>query len=336
MSGDSVTTLQRQFKAALDDGDLRSATEQALAIESANPSPAETVQQFATAIEGEDDEQADTLLRKATERFDAVEASEERRRARSNLARSTKEDELTGSEQRRLTRHNRQVAGAALRRSDFLAAAGSFLHGNQGGTKNRRDVVNTSKRAYVQEQTATRAAEDGTAITNALTLPARAKLLALQADSLELVASRTTAVRAVVGNVGDARASNVRLVVDTPNGLAVEQSTVEIGVIDGGKETTVEFEVTGESTGLQVLPVTLRTASGREDHDQLQFQVREEAATLAAAVDRNGNHRIDTPEIQRALSHWANDEPIPDSGGRTLGTEDVRQLIVSWANDQPV
>jgi hypothetical protein len=45
---------------------------------------------------------------------------------------------------------------------------------------------------------------------------------------------------------------------------------------------------------------------------------------------------ITLPELQSAINWWAEDEPVPDTGGQTLSLPRLQNLINAWAEDQPV
>lgn len=57
---------------------------------------------------------------------------------------------------------------------------------------------------------------------------------------------------------------------------------------------------------------------------------------VASGNDSGNPHRIDLQEIRTAIKWWANDEPVPGTGGQTMDLETIRSLIKMWANDKTV
>jgi hypothetical protein len=45
---------------------------------------------------------------------------------------------------------------------------------------------------------------------------------------------------------------------------------------------------------------------------------------------------ISLPEIQSAINAWAEDQPLPNTGGETISLPKIQELINAWAEDQPV
>lgn len=334
MAGEKrVGPLYDEFVGALAAGDTGEAVDTALRIEAVEQQPASILDGFTSAVGAGEDGRAEMMLRAVSRRFDEREPEESSGRARSSLARGSPVD-LDARQERRLIRHERQVAAAALDRSRLLSTAGSFLVDDAEGVEKRRAVVAAGERARVQEETAARAAADGGEITEPLTLPARPTILALQAGTQELVRGRTTTITVTLGNVGDAATEGTTLSLAPPEGITLSETTIEPGALEPRSNRTVEVTATGESTTDGTLTATLRAGTGTE-RSRLGLAVLAEARSLAAAADRNRDGQLSTDEVQRALVRWDEGEPMP-ALGRPPSTEEVRQLLVAWSEDRVV
>jgi hypothetical protein len=59
--------------------------------------------------------------------------------------------------------------------------------------------------------------------------------------------------------------------------------------------------------------------------------------TIAQAIDRNHNNRIDDDEILYATSLWVNATPVPDLTGQpTINDAEIEKLIVMWVSQMPI
>lgn len=330
----SVAAQFDRFVGALEDDDLPKAVEHAVRIEEADASPRELLAEFEAAIREGEDERAWTLLGVLDRRYEELRAAEVIRSERAVLARQQYVDDREAIET--LAAHSQAVAYAKVGRAGFLPLAATFLEREADSADRREELVETTadlrERERVVEETGA-AAEPLIAET---ATPARVVLATARADSRTLVAGDATDLVATVANVGGEPASDVEVELSAPAGIAVDGTGEHLDELAARTDVAFEFEVTGSTTGTFDVEVTVDAGAAGADRASVGFDVRAEAVSVAAAIDRNGNGWIDTPEIQEAIEHWVNDEPVPDTDGTTLTTEELRELIVLWATDQPV
>jgi hypothetical protein len=58
--------------------------------------------------------------------------------------------------------------------------------------------------------------------------------------------------------------------------------------------------------------------------------------TCIGGAVAGGDGDISLPEIQAAINWWAEDDPVPNTGGKTLTLPKIQSLINAWAQDQTV
>lgn len=81
----------------------------------------------------------------------------------------------------------------------------------------------------------------------------------------------------------------------------------------------------------------LRTDLPVPEPSQSDSQVTANTTTVSVEAAVAGEDlRIDLKEILSAISYWAEDEPLPDTGGKTISFEQILELINIWAEDDRV
>jgi hypothetical protein len=94
---------------------------------------------------------------------------------------------------------------------------------------------------------------------------------------------------------------------------------------DEGKLVT--FEVGNDTANTSV-----RWSAG--DHRRIVLSVPN-GTCVRDAVSGNDD-RISLPEIQRAINWWAEDAPVPNTGGQTIDLTRIQNLIDAWAEGRVV
>jgi hypothetical protein len=161
------------------------------------------------------------------------------------------------------------------------------------------------------------------------------------------------------GTTGDVRDGDVirisATVTDDESGVTEVYASVarlggpeELVMTDDGSGTYVgEFAVNAsspmiEESGSAVLAsVTALDGAGNGDTAftselTLNYSTGSDDTTCVKRAVAGPDGTLTLPELQSAINRWAEDQAVPDTGGKTLTLPKLQSLINAWAEDQPV
>lgn len=335
-----VATRVGDFESAVRAGEVRTAADHAVAIESATPDLLAGLEDLRDALADGDDETATTLAVKLGSSERAVSADRAALRARADHVatalepRSNAARTLSG-----LIRESADVDGAL---GTALPTAQLFLEGSEDSRDQgtRLSVVEDVERALEAERTYRSVRSNAEDVLSELDVdrPPRVVLAAVQPDARSFLAGRPETLTVTVANVGDSPATGVTLAASPPEEgpFTVDETEVAVGELPAGERSETTFTVGSEAAGEYELTVDLTSENAGQETASRRFLVYDEPPTVGAVYDRDDDRILDTDEIQEAVGHYVEDEPVPYTDGLTLDTEAIRRLVRWWATDDPV
>ncbi len=335
-----VATRVADFDTAVRAGEVRTAADHALAIESATPDLLTGLEDLRDALADGDDGTATTLAVKLGTSRASVRAERAALRGRADHvataleSRSNAARTLSG-----LVRESATVEGAL---GTALPTAQLFLEGSEEGRDRgtRLSVVEDVERALEAERTYRSVRSNAEDVLSELDVdrPPRVLLAAVQPDARSFLAGRPETLTVDVANVGDRPATGVALAASVPEDgpFTVDEAEVSVGELPAGERSATTLTVGSETAGDYELTVDLTSDNAGQETASRRFFVYDEPPTIGAVYDRDDDRILDTDEIQEAVGHYVEDEPVPYTDGLTLDTEAIRRLVRWWATDDPV
>jgi len=335
-----VGTRVADFEAAVRAGEVRTAADHAVAIESATPDLLAGLEDLRDALVDGDDGTATTLAVKLGTARTAVRAERATLRARADHVATALEPRSNAA--RTLSGLVRESAALEGALGTALPTAQLFLEGDADSRDRgtRLSVVEDVERALEAERTYRSVRSNAEDVLSELDVdrPPRVVLAAVQPDARSFLAGRPETVSVSVANVGDRAATGVGLTASgTGDGpFTVEDAAVSVGELPGGERSATTITVGSEAAGEYELTVDLTSENAGQETTSRRFLVYDEPPTIGAVYDRDDDRILDTDEIQEAVGHYVEDEPVPYTDGLTLDTEAIRRLVRWWATDDPV
>lgn len=239
------------------------------------------IEDLVSEAQAGDIEAATVILEDIADRFDelrAVERSDIRRSAaarRSDDAHEGIIEELTG--------HLQAGAEMQISRAAFLLEAVSILHSleseqstdeeatEETDEDDSRDLRELGDRVQTQQETYDEVATRASEATTDTEVPPQVNVESIDAPNT-VEASENFNINAVITNVGDQTAEDVRLTVDLYNNGHEDQRTTNIGNLTGGETTTQEWS--GISNTETVI-VTVKSSNGGSDGSETAILLKE-------------------------------------------------------------
>lgn len=322
-----VPELFERFEAAVEADDFPRAAELAVTIREQQADPEALIADFAEAVENEDYATAEAVLNELARTYEERRATEERRLKSSATAKTR--TELSENERERLHSHGQAGIGVEMTRGFFLANAAVFLEAPDDG--DRDALLDRAGELTDREASFSSARDDAEAITDDISLPPEVAVLTAEPTS-DIRLNGEGELVVTVGNAGDEAVTDTVVRASTDAPVDVSPGERRIGSVAPEEETSVSFSVSGDEPGEHQVTV-VATAADSESRDAVGVTVQSEVETVADALDEDGDGTLDTPEIQQAITYWANDEPVPGTGGLTIDTETIQQLIAERDGD---
>jgi hypothetical protein len=322
-----VHDLFERFEDAVEDGDFPRAAELAVSIREQQADPDALIADFVEAVENEDYATAEAVLNELARTYEERRASEERRLATSVTAKAR--TDLSEDERERLHGHGQAGTSVEMTRGFFLANASVFLAAPDDG--DREALLELARELTDREGSFSRAADDAAAVTADISLPPEVAVLTAE-PTADIRLNGAGELVVTVGNAGDEPVTGVVVRASTDSPVSVSPGERHVGSVGPEEETSVSFSVSGDEAGEHQVTV-VATADDSESREAVGVTVLSETETVAEALDEDGDGTLDTPEIQQAITYWANDEPVPGTGGMTIDTETIQQLIAERGDD---
>jgi len=321
MTDDSIRAQYETYRTALDGADLPAAIEAAVQIEETERNVNSLLEQFTEALENGETQLARTVLGQIA---DTYERRKEDIQADVQKAVVTiEEEELSGQERDELLSFTRQASEAELSRAGFLLEAASFFEGDGSESS----VIETTQTVTSSEEQIETAAESVSSTTSGRELSASPTLLGSQVQET-LTRGTSVPLTVTVGNVGDASTDTLTLAASGGEGLEIEAPTLDLGTVAGGGRKESDVTVTGVDPGTHEVTVVLRSGDDEVESLTASVTVKESPDSIREAVI--GEETPDPVDIQQSISYWANNEPIPGTGGETLDTETLQAFVTEW------
>ncbi|WP_435146037.1 CARDB domain-containing protein [Halobaculum sp. P14] len=320
-----VPALFKEFRDALAREDLPAAVEAAVRIDDAEASVDSLLTDFVTAVDNGETQLARTILGQISETYERGGEEFEAKVQRAMAA--VEQGTLTESEREQLLQFTRNAAQTNLSRTGFLVEAVSFFEGDVGESS----LVETTKRVKQAEQNIDSASEAATSTASNADITASPGLLGSSAPD-ELTQGTSVTLTVTVGNVGDAESGPLSLAVSTEDGLEPGQSSYGVGPLAGGARRRLDVELTGRSAGTHSVTLSLQADRSTVESLNESFTVKETADTVREAIVGSDGGALDATDVRNAISYWADDSPVPGTGGKTVDTETIQRLVTEWVD----
>lgn len=324
----TITTDHRALESALDDGGLGRAVRRSESIATATPPPTKLLDQLSAALDAGESGLAETLVAVLNRRYEESFVDDEARLQRAFL---TADGDVAVEQQRDLTRYTEQLSGLRMQRSGVVVSATEAV---LRGSRKPSELVTPVERLRRRETGVTDVARSVDAITESTDRPARMRLLTARLQRSPVIAGTDGTVSVAVENVGTEPASEHTLRVSHEE-LDVTPQTVSLSAA-GGERRRQQFTVATDATGSYRLRFELRRDGETLDTGRASVSVAETARSIPAAFDDDGDHLIDTEELQRAAVAWQEGRAVEALGGKQLSVEDLRKIVLAWSNGELV
>jgi hypothetical protein len=148
-------------------------------------------------------------------------------------------------------------------------------------------------------------------------------------DSTNAPVNETDAlnVTATVSNTGGE--SGTQTVTLSINGTAEDSASVQL---DSGESTVIFLDWTTTIGDAGSYTASVATAN---ETTTTSITVEEPVLSIGRAV-AGSDRQISLQEIQTAINLWAEDDPVPDTGGQVISLQKIQELINAWAEDRTV
>jgi len=299
------------------------------AIAASSPPLPELLDEFRSAVERDDDEQAETLLRKIDDRIRERRPAERSAVQQAALAREENDpDRGTLSE---LQSHIENATETSLDRAGFLGVATTYLE----DAADPGEVTDAADTLSSKEQELQSSVESVEETLDSTTLPASVELVAIGNASERRQVDEEFAVAATVENLGDRRARDVTVAVEGDDGLAASPDERGPVAVEPGQRREVEFTVVGTRSGEFTLGFRTDSENAGVSSGETTVIVRSESDPPATPVEAiaGADGAVAFDDVITAISLYNQDEPIPETDGMTLDFGDVVAVIAAY-NEQ--
>lgn len=318
-----IPVLFESYRNELEEGNLAEAVETAIHIEEVEAEVDSLLDDFVEAVTAGDTVLARTILDQIAE---AYASSDQNLQARIQRAVASIEGgTLTPTERQRLLRFTRRAAQTDLTRAGFLMQAINFFEGDQ----DESSIVETARSAKKAEQEIAQSVTSVNSVAKDATLDATPSLLGVEGPETT-VSGTTVTLTVTVANVGDATSDELTLTVDAGEGVTENQSEYTVGELGGGQRRQLEVTLTGDSPGTRNVTLSLRSEESVAESTSHSIEVNQAEQSVREAIIGDNSREIDASDIRTAISYWADDDPIPGTGGKTVDTERLQSIITEW------
>lgn len=322
-----IPELFNEYREALRENDLPKAIGRAVKIDEAEAEVMSLLDDFATAVQNDDIQLANTILVKIDEVYDELAADEEAQAHRAIEAVETAQ--LSESERADLLALTQQTSKVNLLRSTFLNEAIGYL--KSGADSSSTDVASTAEQTKSAESDleASQSQETVQTVNNDTSLSSSPTILDSNGPTT-VVQTDSANVEVVVGNVGDAPTDALTLSAAGVNNTTVNPTETTLNQLDPHARKTITFDVKPTTTGTGRVEVKLKQGQTEISSTANEFTISENASSIRKAITGAANGTPGAAEIQQAISYWARDGTIPETGGKSVSTEKLQEFITDW------
>ena len=292
----SFRTQLRMLRRAFEADDRQRVGWLLLRLQESDRSPAALLQEFADAIASGEYEEAEAVLELLRETYDERISREAARFERAVAVRS--QSDISTEQQTRLDDHREQAIAVEFDRSAFLLEAASFLTDPENSDE--ESVLEASESLGQREQRFERVQEETQQDLTATTLPARIRIL--QVDAETLVVRDSSSLQVTVRNIGDEPATGVHVAVDGERAIQVDGTPATTDEIPAADTSSFTFDMSATEPGEYRLVVTVESDTAGSDTKVSSIDVQE---TTVATEE----------SLETELPEWI----IPLGGAGTLG-----------------
>jgi len=317
MSQDNLRKLLNDLEDALSAGTDSEATKIIASIEQEDISLPMLLDEFETAIENENYQNAEVVLRKIGHEYEKLSIGETAAVKRSIEARN--QSGVTGQHRTILSEHSHQAIGTELTRAMFLATAAVFVATPDAA--NKQEVQDTIKKLKQSEKNFRKNSKRAKMVTKTVELSPSVAILSAPVTESPLKKGVSAPLSVVVGNVGDKPAKGIRLSASGANEVTIDPSVEPIGRLDAHVDSTQEFEITGNQPGDYSITFKLSSENGGSSLEETTFEV----------VDKE-RAQSDQPGVADNTPDW-----LPFAGGAGalgLGAAGAYKYINIEGSDQ--
>lgn len=325
-----VPELYGAYRDALDRGDFGAAVDAAVRIDDAAASRTDLLDDFASAVRAGDRQLATTLLLELDDRFESRTAAERERIQRAVAAAET--TRLSAEERSALLELPRRSSQVNANRSSFLSRAIGYLEAEDGDGET---VARTAEQTRDTEREFGETERRVEQTTESVTVESAPVLLGV--DTPEgVVVGDAVSLTVTVGNAGDARTDPLELRVASTTGVSVDRRVASLDPVAPTDRAETTVDAATDAVGEGRVEFELRREETVVDSLTASFSVARTASSIRAAITGEADATLDSAELRRAISYWANDEPVPRTGGDTISTERIQTFVTEWVRNEDV
>jgi uncharacterized membrane protein len=322
-----IPALHNQFVRDLRTGNLPKVVETSVQIEMQEPSLPELLDDFESAVSNGDKELARTLVVQIQNQLEQKSTAEQQEIARASVA--AENSNISSEDREALLKLVRSSPQVSLQRSQFYNQAVAYLQSE--GETTAKETAETASRTRKQEesfeQTRSQTPEPDTESV-------KPKFRFLTTESPSKVSEGTTySIDVKVSNVGGSPASDVSLEVGEVNGATPATQTVSLEQIPPNETQKVSLEINSPVPTEARVPINLRYNGEIVDSTSDTTRIIDRTVSVREAITGEPESVLNTAEIQQAISHWSNDEPVPGTGGESVSTEKIQSFVTEWVKE---
>jgi hypothetical protein len=311
---------------AIRTGDVAEALDAQQAIAASSPPIPELLEEFRTAVQNGDDEQAETLLGRIEERIE--ERRPEERASVEGAALTREQDDPDRETLAELQAHITTATETSINRASFLGVATTYLE----DAAETGEVTEVADTLGSQEEDLQASAESVAETIESSTLPASVEVVAIGGAADRRTVGEEFTVATTVENLGDRRATDVTVSVETDDGLVASPDQRGPLAVEPGQRREVEFAVVGERSGEFTLRFRTDSENAGVSSGETTVIVRAEDDPPTTAVEAiaGSDGEVVFDDVITAISLYNQDEPVSDTDGMTLGFSDVISVIAAY------
>jgi len=322
--------LFESYRQSLRQRELPQAVEIAVQMDEQIESIDVLIADFKTAVRNGDKELAGVLLRDISSRIDQI-SKVNKQRSNKALA-ATESGNPSQNEREELLEYTRTIASAKLEQSIFITTALNFLENAED--EDPTLVVETASTVEEREtELESRHSDLAETVANSSIGPVPS---IVQEEPVEEVVKNTTVdTEITISNVGDEKIVDAQINESSDDGMAVTIPDTSL-TIPPEEEEVVTVQLQPTSAGEYSVSIELITSNSETPDDSLNMSlsVRETELDIREAIIGEENNTASSADILSAISMWAADERVSQTGGKTVDTDVLQDLITDWLESQ--
>lgn len=322
MSNSEHPDYAAAFRANLEARDILRA--QSVAQELSEQSVTDLLDDIATAVKDERDEDVATLLQAVTTAYERKRRAEAREAGTIEAARTAESTSLQRIEE--LSDVLRYRMELQIERARVLSGVGALVTGQDESDEltslDRESIVSAVRETRERETELTERIATVEETVDEITVPSSLRIESRGDLSMTVDTADKRTVSLNILNVGDMEAQSVSISLTLPEWVSTDQGELDVGSIDAGDELSVEFGLTAAESRTDSVKVSAVVPDGQNDTEV--FRISAEGFPLGSALERadtNDDWRIDEREIKSAIAGWINDE---------YSTDELFKIMSRW------